>query len=72
MKDVPVIINNAVGELSSVEVLEYGIVAGNDGARDLANNVNVAIAEGWEPIGGVAISARGVYEAYYQSMVRKG
>ncbi len=54
-------------------IVEYKIIETKDDARKLQKEVNKQIAEGWEPLGGVAVCVAGALDHYwyYQAMVKK-
>ena len=52
--------------------MEYKIIEAKDDARKLQKEVNKQIAEGWEPLGGVAVCVSALDQYwYYQAMVKK-
>lgn len=54
-------------------IQSYQVIGGTD-RRTLQQDVNAAIQQGWQPLGGVAVSLgqteQGIVELYAQAMVR--
>jgi hypothetical protein len=51
------------------KIVKYVIIETHS-ARDLRVEVNEAIKNGWQPLGGVSVSTDGSYTAYIQAMVK--
>jgi Domain of unknown function (DUF1737) len=53
--------------------MEYKVIEAKDDVRNLQKEVTKQIAEGWEPVGGVAVCVAGAVDHYwyYQAMVKK-
>lgn len=50
--------------------MEYTLVYDNI-PDQLIQKVNKLIGEGWEPIGGIAVTRNDVEEVFYQALVKK-
>ncbi len=55
-----------------IKDMEYKVIEGEGGPYDssIGPQVNKAIKEGWEPLGGIATSKAGMGVIYSQAMVR--